>query len=30
LLNRPCGPLVGSQRRVANHLGVFARRLPKN
>ena len=27
-LNRPCGPPVGRQRRVANHLGVFAKRLP--
>jgi len=29
LLNRPCGPPAGSQRRVGNHLGVFARKLPK-
>lgn len=28
VLNRPCGPPVGGQRRVANHLGVFAKRLP--
>ncbi|HPC60375.1 MAG TPA: phosphodiester glycosidase family protein [Verrucomicrobiota bacterium] len=27
-LNRPCGPPVGMERRVANHLGVFARPLP--
>jgi hypothetical protein len=27
VLNRPCGPPVGTQRRVANHLGVFAKRL---
>ncbi len=27
-LNRPCGPPPGRQRRVANHLGVFAQRLP--
>ena len=27
-LNRPCGPPVGVERRVANHLGVFAQRLP--
>lgn len=27
-LNRPSGPPVGMQRRVANHLGVLARRLP--
>ncbi len=27
-LNRPCGPPVGRQRRVANHLGVFAQSLP--
>lgn len=27
LLNRPCGPPVGLERRVANHLGVFAQRL---
>ena len=27
LLNRPCGPPVGVERRVANHLGVFAQRL---
>ena len=27
LLNRPCGPPPGLERRVANHLGVFARRL---
>lgn len=27
VLNRPCGPPVGTERRVANHLGVFARRL---
>jgi hypothetical protein len=25
-LNRPCGPPAGGQRRVANHLGVFAKR----
>ena len=28
VLNRPCGPPPGVQRRVANHLGVFAQRLP--
>ena len=27
-LNRPCGPPPGTERRVANHLGVFAQRLP--
>lgn len=27
VLNRPCGPPVGTQRRVANHLGVFAKKL---
>jgi hypothetical protein len=27
VLNRPCGPPVGMERRVANHLGVFAQRL---
>ena len=27
VLNRPCGPPPGLERRVANHLGVFARRL---
>jgi hypothetical protein len=27
-LNRPCGPPVGMERRVANHLGVFAKPLP--
>jgi hypothetical protein len=27
VLSRPCGPPVGTQRRVANHLGVFAQRL---
>ena len=26
-LNRPCGPPIGAERRVANHLGVFAQRL---
>ena len=26
-LNRPCGPPPGVERRVANHLGVFAQRL---
>jgi hypothetical protein len=26
LLNHPCGPPVGAQRRVANHLGVFAKK----
>jgi hypothetical protein len=25
-LNHPCGPPVGTQRRVANHLGVFAKK----
>jgi hypothetical protein len=30
LLNRPCGPPPGVERRVANHLGVFARRLPES
>lgn len=29
VLNRPCGPPVGAQRRVANHLGVFALRLKR-
>jgi len=28
VLNRPCGPPVGTERRVANHLGVFAEPLP--
>jgi hypothetical protein len=28
VLNRPCGPPPGVERRVANHLGVFARKLP--
>jgi hypothetical protein len=28
MLNRPCGPPPGVERRVANHLGVFAQRLP--
>jgi hypothetical protein len=27
VLNRPCGPPPGTERRVANHLGVFARKL---
>ncbi len=27
VLNRPCGPPVGTERRVANHLGVFAKAL---
>ena len=27
-LNRPCGPPPGVEWRVANHLGVFARKLP--
>jgi exopolysaccharide biosynthesis protein len=27
VLNRPCGPPPGVERRVANHLGVFAQRL---
>ncbi|HEY9173786.1 MAG TPA: phosphodiester glycosidase family protein [Verrucomicrobiae bacterium] len=27
VLNRPCGPPVGKERRVANHLGVFANHL---
>jgi len=27
-LNRPCGPPLGMERRVANHLGVYARKLP--
>lgn len=27
VLNRPCGPPIGTERRVANHLGVFAKRL---
>jgi hypothetical protein len=27
VLNRPCGPPPGTERRVANHLGVFAQRL---
>jgi exopolysaccharide biosynthesis protein len=26
-LNRPCGPPVGTERRVATHLGVFAKSL---
>ena len=30
VLNRPSGPPVGKERRVANHLGVFARRLSAN
>lgn len=29
VLNRPCGPPPGVERRVANHLGVFAQRLPE-
>jgi hypothetical protein len=29
VLNRPCGPPPGVERRVANHLGVFAQRLAK-
>jgi exopolysaccharide biosynthesis protein len=28
VLNRPCGSPPGVERRVANHLGVFAQRLP--
>lgn len=28
VLNRPCGPPVGTERRVANHLGIFAETLP--
>lgn len=28
IINRPSGPPPGVQRRVANHLGVFARKLP--
>ena len=28
VLNHPCGLPVGTERRVANHLGVFAKRLP--
>jgi len=28
VLNRPCGPPPGLERRVANHLGVFAQPLP--
>ena len=28
VLNRPCGSPPGTQRRVANHLGVFAQKLP--
>ncbi len=28
VLNRPSGPPAGLERRVANHLGVIARRLP--
>jgi len=27
VLNRPCGPPPGVERRVANHLGVYAQRL---
>ena len=27
VLNRPCGPPPGLERRVANHLGVFAQKL---
>lgn len=27
ILNRPCGPPVGTQRRVANHIGIFAKPL---
>ncbi len=30
LLNRPCGLPVGVERRVANHLGVFAQKLPNS
>ncbi len=29
LLNRPCGPPVGRERRVGNHLGIFAQRLKR-
>ncbi|MEP0841674.1 MAG: phosphodiester glycosidase family protein [Phycisphaerae bacterium] len=29
VLNQPCGPPPGTLRRVANHLGVFARKLPE-
>lgn len=28
ILNRPCGPPVGTQRRVANHLGIRALPIP--
>ena len=28
VLNHPCGPPPGVERQVANHLGVFAQRLP--
>jgi exopolysaccharide biosynthesis protein len=30
VLNRPCGPPPGLERRVANHFGVFAQRLQGN
>lgn len=30
IVNRPSGPPPGSERRVANHLCVYARRLPEN
>ena len=30
VLNRPCGPPPGTERRVANHLGVFAQRLAED
>lgn len=30
VLNCPCGPPVGTERRVANHLGMFAQKLPKS
>jgi hypothetical protein len=29
VLNRPCGPPPGVERRVANHLGVYAQPLPQ-
>jgi hypothetical protein len=28
VVNRPCGSPAGTERRVANHLGVYAKRLP--
>ena len=30
VINRPCGPPPGTERRVANHLGVFAQKLAED